>query len=147
MRWFLKGMDADLDDSLCFRGLDNIGDLRARPEIAAAKSQPGRKNGLQRQNLLSRAGVFQGATFAFWASLPGFNQRRCRNCLSPFVPADQFDEICPDCQKSFAPYRGRSVLAAAIPQSPFYVERLRQWPLLGRAYMPFMAFMMGICGT
>ena len=35
MRWFLKGMDADLDDSLCFRGLDNIGDLRARPEIAA----------------------------------------------------------------------------------------------------------------
>ena len=35
MRWFLKGMDADLDDSLCFRGLDNTGDLRARPEIAA----------------------------------------------------------------------------------------------------------------
>lgn len=34
IRWFLKGMDADLDDSLCFRGLDNIGDLRARPEIA-----------------------------------------------------------------------------------------------------------------
>ncbi|MCX4309196.1 MAG: ComF family protein [Desulfovibrio sp.] len=74
------------------------------------------------KNLLSRAGVFSRRYLAFLGQLAGFNQRRCRNCLSPFVPADQFDEICPDCQKSFAPYRGPVCPCCGDPSIPILCE-------------------------
>lgn len=52
-----------------------------------------------------------------WAGRLGLLERRCHQCLRPFVPPDSGELLCPVCQKAIMPYAGpRCKLCGAPPR-------------------------------
>lgn len=60
--------------------------------------------------------------FSSLARLTGLDQKRCPNCLAPFVPTTFTDEICPDCRKHFEAYRGPACPRCGDPSIPILCE-------------------------
>ena len=120
MRWFLKGMDADLDDSLVFAAW-TIPGICAPDRKLPPKSQPGRKNSLQRQNLLSRAGVSR-RYLRILGQLAGFKPAPLPQLPVALCQQTSLMKSARIVKNHFAPYRGPVCPCCGDPQSPFYVR-------------------------